>query len=650
MPRIRAAVAAGLLLACSAPAARDILSPPPALALDGIPPIPAELDKRLRPYGGFHMHGLLSWHPARREMLVRRRLTDSGQVHLVPDPGTTPVPVTQLPQAVSHVSYQPTHGNYFVFAAGEEGHGRFRLHRYDLQPRQVTALGPQGDRVDAIAWTRKGDRLAYTTLAPGRDNPGRVASTRVHLVDPLRPRSGKVVASLPGGGWRGLRFSEDGRRLAFVRQESAGESSVWVMDVASGRKRRVTRPGGREPVAYRDAQFARDGRALFATSDRDSEFRRLVHIPLGAGRERVMTGHLAYDVDDFEVSFDAGRIAFTTNQRGSHVLRFLDLQTLEELPRPPLVDGVIGGLEWRRGSDEVGFHITSARTAQDVFSYDVKANRLTRWTNGNNPEVNTSEFAEPRLVRWRSFDGLEITVLHHHPPQRFEGRRPVIVQLGPQSQVRPAFIGRGNYLVSELGIALLQPNARGSPGFGKSFLKLDDGPGREHAVRDVGALLDWIVQQPDLDAGRVLLMGTGDGARLAIEAAARYDARIAGTMSAFGISGLAAFPERTASYRRDLHRPANGDPRAPAMRDPTAARAPLAYAGSLSRPLFVVQGRTDAGVPHSEAEQFVATLRGRGTPVWSLMTAVEGHGAARKDDIDFLFCATVEFARRTLLE
>ena len=653
MRGIRAALAGGLLLALAlaARAAPEAVPPPPALLLDGVPPVPAELEQRLKPYGEFRTHGLLSWHPTRREMLVRRRLTATSQVHRVAVPGTLPVPLTSLSQAVSHVSYQPTHGDYFVFAMAQNGNERFRLHRYDVKTGAITPLSGEGERVASLAWNRKGDRLAFTTVRVDPGHPERAAGTALQVIDPMRPASARVVARFEGAGWRSPRFSEDGRRVVLVEQVSATESSLWVLDVASGTKRRVSRPGDREPVAYRDAHFARDGRGLFATSDRDSEFRRLVYVPLGGGRERVLTTHLAYDVDDVEVSFEAQRIAFTTNERGSHVLRFLDLRTLKELPRPPLVDGVIGGLEWRRGSEEIGFHISSARAAGDVFSYDVKANRVTRWTNGNNPEVNTSEFAEPRIVRWLSFDGLEVSGLHYHPPKRFQGRRPVIVKLhgGPESQARPAFIGRSNYLVSELGIALILPNVRGSSGFGKTFLKLDDGPRREDAVKDVGALLDWIAQQPDLDANRVLLMGTSYGGWLALASAARYDARIAGTLSAFGISNLVTFLERTEGYRRDLRRAEYGDERDAATRAFLESISPLAQAERMTKPLFLVQGRNDPRVPAAQAEQLAATIKRRGTPVWLMVAADEGHGFARKDNADYLFYATVEFARRTLL-
>jgi dipeptidyl aminopeptidase/acylaminoacyl peptidase len=426
---------------------------------------------------------------------------------------------------------------------------------------------------------------------------------------------------------------------------------LWVLDVASGRKRRVSAAGG-GPVSYGAPHFSRDGRGLFALSDRGSEFRRLVYIGLGDRRERVLTGHLAHDVDDIAISFEAARIAFTTNENGSHVLRFIDLRSLKEQPRPALFDGVVGGLEWRGDSTEIGFHVTSARTAGDVFSYDIKTNRVTRWTNGNNPELNTRDFPEPRIVKWKGFDGLELSGLHYHPPARFEGKRPVIVSIhgGPESQAKAGFIGRNNYFVSEMGIALVYPNVRGSSGFGKTFLKLDNGRLREDAVKDIGALLDWIAAQPDLDARNVMVTGGSYGGYMALAVAATYADRIAGAVSMVGISNFVTFLERTETYRRDLRRVEYGDERDPQVRAFLESISPLAHADRIAKPLFVAQGRNDPRVPHTEAEQIVASLKKRGTPAWFIMAGDEGHGFAKKPNADYFFCAMIEFARRVLLQ
>lgn len=625
--------------------------PPDSLVLDGVPPIPGDIADALAPYGEFRAHAILSWHPERREMLVRRRLHATDQVHRVTAPGVAPEPLTDFADAVPDAAYEPAKGAYFVFTRAEGGNEVYRLYREESSGGDATAVSPEGERVSDFAWWRHGDRLVYATQAVDRTNAERRARTTIHLVDPAKPGSDRVLARLDGGGWTDFNFSEDGKRIAFVEYISANDSRLWVMDIANGKHRRVTPVARGVQVAYANPRFSRDGRSLFATSDRGSEYRRLVRIPIAGGREQPITAHIKHDVDGFEVSFDAKRIAFTTNEDGADVLRFIDLPTLKEQPRPPLVPGVIGGLAWRPRSEEVAFHISSARSAGDVFSYDVRTNQLTRWTNGNSPDVNTSAFVEPRTIRWKSFDGRQISGLQYQPPARFEGKRPVIVQIhgGPESQARPRFIGRNNYLVSELGIALVYPNVRGSSGFGKTFLKLDNGPRREDSVKDIGALLDWIAKQPELDASRVAVIGGSYGGYMALASAVHFADRIAAAESVVGISNFVTFLERTESYRRDLRRAEYGDERDPAMRALLESISPLAHAERITKPLLVAQGANDPRVPRGESEQIVASLKQRSTPVWFILAKDEGHGFAKKANADFLFFATVEFLREYLL-
>jgi dipeptidyl aminopeptidase/acylaminoacyl peptidase len=639
-------------VALDAAATGEFVTPPAALVVEGVPPIPADVAKRLQPYGEFRPHGLWSWHPTERRMLVRRRLSATNQVHLVQEPGTTPIPLTDQSEAINSAEYQPTRGKSFVFTRGEGGNEQFQIYRYDFATKDASRLTAGPERVASPArWNRRGDLIAFTTQPVDRHNPERIARTTIHVMDPFKPEGRRALATLEGGGWGAVRFSEDGRRLVFTEFVSRTESYLWVMDVATGKKRRVTSGAKEGTVSYGQAWFSKDGKGLYSTSDRGSEFHRLVYIPISGGPEKVLTGHLNYDVDGYDVSFDANMIAFTTNEHGSSVLRFLDLRTLKELPRPPLLHGVIGGLEWRRKSTEVGFHIAAARTAGDVFSYDVKTNQVTRWTNSNNPEVNTSEFVEPKIVKWKSFDGLELSGFHYHPPARFTGKRPVIISIhgGPESQARPGFLARNNYYINELGIAILYPNVRGSTGFGKTFVKLDNGMKREDSVKDIGALIDWVRTQPDLDGERIMVMGGSYGGYMSLACAFHFADRITSALSSVGISNFVTFLERTESYRRDLRRAEYGDERDPAMRAFLEKIAPVNNAARIAKPLLIAQGINDPRVPHTEAEQIASAMKAQGRPVWLILAKDEGHGFARKPNADYLFSASVEFARQTLL-
>jgi dipeptidyl aminopeptidase/acylaminoacyl peptidase len=311
----------------------------------------------------------------------------------------------------------------------------------------------------------------------------------------------------------------------------------------------------------------------------------------------------------------------------------------------------VSGLEWHENGRDLGFELSSAHAPADVYSIDVATGRLERWTESETGGLDPAVFSEAELVRWKSFDGRTISGFLYKPDPRFTGPRPVIIQIhgGPEGQSRPGFQGRSNYFLQELGVAMLYPNVRGSTGFGKSFVKLDNGVLREDSVKDIGALLDWIPTRADLDASRVMVTGGSYGGYMTLAVATHYDARIRCSLDVVGISNFVTFLQNTESYRRDLRRVEYGDERDPAMRAHLLAISPANHAQEITKPLFVVQGKNDPRVPWTESEQMVATVRKNGGPVWYLLANDEGHGFAKKKNQDFQLYATVAFIREYLL-
>ncbi len=646
----------------------QFIKPTDNLVIDGVPPISEELVTKVRAYTDFKPSTIVAWHPTQPAVLIRTRLNNTLQLHLVSTPGTKPAPITDFADAVSGASFQPKKGDYILFEKANGGDEVFQIFRLDIATKTVTAISDPKQRASAPSWNRKGDRIVYTTTTIDRNNASRVPLTRLVLADPLKPESANTIATFEGGRWSNFRFSPDDKTLVFSETLAANESHIWSMNISSGEKKRLTpeKKAGAMSVAYGSARFSRDGKKLFTTSDRDSEFRRLIMIDLSSGEEVVLTPKLPHDITDFSISTAAKRIAFITNENGSSVLRFLDLTTLAELPRPALLPGEISGLRWRGGFDddsagsgieqsgaELAFNVASARSPGDVYSWNIATAKVTRWTNSGSPALNPLDFAEPKLVKWKSFDGLMISGFLYQPDaKKFSGKRPVIVNIhgGPASQARPGFIGRNNYMINETGFAMLYPNVRGSSGFGKTFLAMDNGMKREDSVKDIGALFDWIKGQPDLDADKVLVMGGSYGGYMVLAVSTHYPDRIAGAIDSVGISNFVTFLTNTESYRRDLRRAEYGDERDPEMRKFLEAISPLNNAQKIKKPLFVVQGKNDPRVPYTEAEQIVAQLKKQKTPVWFLMANDEGHGFAKKSNSDFLFYAQIKFIEQTLLK
>jgi dipeptidyl aminopeptidase/acylaminoacyl peptidase len=652
--RLLAAVLLGVLLVVPAALGQGpaVIVPGDNLVVEGVPAVPARIAEEVRRYTEFRTAGLASWHPVRREMLIGTRFGDTNQIHLVRSPGGARTQLTFFPERVSGGSFRPKTGDYFVFSRDVGGNEFFQLYRYDVATGDVTLLTDGKSRNTGGAWSRAGDWLAYTSTRRNGQH------TDIYVVNPARPETTRMLLQVESGGWGVSDWSPDGRRLLVNEFVSANESYLWVADfdatgaAGAATKTLITPKGGAEKISYQGGAWAADGRGIYTTTDKDSEFQRLAYVDLETKRHEYLTDHIKWDVDSFDLSPDGRRIAFVTNEEGVGRLRLLDTRTRKELPAPKLPIGLVGGLRWHENNRDLGFTLSSARQPADVYSLDVETGKIERWTESETGGLNTANLPEPQLVRWKSFDGREISGFLYMPPAKFTGPRPLIIQIhgGPESQARPGFIGRTNYFLNELGVAVIYPNVRGSSGYGKTFLQLDNGFKREDTYKDIGALLDWVAARPDLDKNRVMVTGGSYGGHMSFAVATLYNDRIAATLPVVGISNLVSFLERTEAYRRDLRRAEYGDERDPKMREFMTRIAPLNHASKITKPIFIVQGGNDPRVPLNEAEQMVATVRKNNTPVWYLMARDEGHGFNKKRNQDFQFYATIMFIRGYLLK
>jgi dipeptidyl aminopeptidase/acylaminoacyl peptidase len=456
---------------------------------------------------------------------------------------------------------------------------------------------------------------------------------------------------LQGGGWSPLDWSPDDSTILALQEISANESYLWFIDVASGNKTLFTPKLSTGTVAYGTGFFSKDGKSVYAITDRDSEFRRLARIDIGTHRYTFLTAQIPWDIFEAQLSLDGKMIAVTSNEYGTPVLHLFDTLTGTEKPLRGFPPGNVIDLHWHKNSRDLGFSLDSSRSATDAYSLDTKTGKVERWTFSELGGLNTQAFVEPRVIRWQSFDGRTISGILYHPPARFTGKRPVIVDIhgGPEDQFQTYFLGQQNYYLNDLGIALLFPNIRGSSGFGKSFLKLDNGLRRDDAYKDIGSLLDWIKAQPDLDASRVMVTGASYGGNVALVTAFKYADRIRCAIDIYGPSNLVTFLERTASYRQDLRRVEYGDERDGQVRAFLENLAPLNHVAAITKPLFVIQGENDPVVARSESDQIVNAVRKNGVPVWYFVMKGEGHGISRKSNDDYRFFATVMFVETFLL-
>ncbi len=617
------------------------------MVVENVPPVPTALVEEADRYTGFRAALLSSWHPTRREMLITTRFADTDQVHLVRSPAGARTQLTFFKDRVDSASWQPVNGNYFVFAKDRGGDEFFQLYRFDIATKAVTLLTDGTSRNTGAVWSHAGNTIAYgSTRRNGKD-------VDIYTVDPSDPAtSTRRLAELTGGGWAVLDWSPDDRQLLVAEEISANESYLWLFDTTNGARKLVTHKSGAEPVAYEYAQFAPAGDGIYAITDRNCEFKRLAYINLKTLSHKYLTSHITWDIDDIALSWDGLHLAFVSNEDGRARLHLLDTKTNLEMPLPALPAGQITDLRWHKNNKDLGFIVFGARSPADIYSLDIQSSLIERWTQSETGMISCSSLPEPELIRWTSSDGKSISGFLYKPPERFAGKRPVIINIhgGPEGQARPFFLGRSNYYLNELGVAIIYPNVRGSSGFGKSFLKLDNGLLRRGAYRDIGTLLDWIKGRDDLDADRVMVTGGSYGGHMTLAVSCFYPERIRCAVDVVGPSNLVTFLENTEDYRRDLRRVEYGDERDPEVRAFLLSIAPMNNVSRITKPLFVVQGKNDPRVPASEALQLVAALKANHTPAWFLMANDEGHGFRKKSNSDYLFYATVMFIRKYLLD
>jgi dipeptidyl aminopeptidase/acylaminoacyl peptidase len=632
----------------------DVIDPNANLKAEGIPPVSAALAAKVAPYTEFKPATAVSWHPRRRELVVARRAGNTTQLHRVAKPGGELTQLTDFAEPVRFGAWWPKAPDVLVFARDSGGNEQQQLYRLDPGSTTPVLLTDAARKNEPAGITHARDRLLVDSTDVDRTGRRDDPATDLTLVDPLAPAQARRIATLPRTGWGDYTFSFDDRRLAMIEYISVNESYVWVMDVASGARRRMLPAEGAtpaKPIATSDLNFARDGKGLFLATDRDGEFRKLAWLDLATGAIDYFGEGGDWDVESIALAPDGRTLAVITNEAGAGVLRLYDATTRKPLARPAMPVGSVRGLVWHENSRDLAVSVNSAQSPSDVYAIDVRDNGVSRWTETRVPGLDAAAFRSASPIEWKTFDGRTIGGFVIRPPARFTGRRPVIVSIhgGPEGQSRPGFMGRWNYFIDEMGIAVIEPNVRGSTGYGKTFAMLDNGMKREDSVRDIGALLDWIRTQPDLDGDRVVVEGGSYGGYMVLAVSTHYADRIAGAIDIVGVANFVSFLENTESYRRDLRRVEYGDERDPVMRGFLARISPVSNADRIKAPLLVVHGRNDPRVPYTEAEQIVAAARKNGVPVWYLLADNEGHGYARKANVDFLFYAMIEFLQAYLL-
>jgi dipeptidyl aminopeptidase/acylaminoacyl peptidase len=622
------------------------------LVMEDIPEIPAEIVADLNRYQNTRSASFRDWTEDGNGIYISTRFGDVSQLHRVDMPGGARHQVTFYNEPIGGVERQPG-GAKVIFTRDAGGSEFSQVFVLDPEDGTTTMLTDGESRNSGTAWDRDGRRIAWMSTARNG------ASNDVWIMDPDDRSSAKVAVEAPVGSyWTPEEFSASGSKVLITTYLSIADSRVNVLDLDTGDVTRFAggpdNPSANFPVAFDD-----DTGGVWFITDQGSEFRRLAWQAGPDAEPEIITRDLDWDVSDGAISHDRRTIAFSVNEGGNYRVYLLDTETREYRAVDNIPTGVAFGLTFSPNDSRLAMTVNNARTPSDVFTLELgddplEHGALTRWTTSEVGGLDTSRFRMPELISYPTFDEVdgaprEIPAWVYKPAG--EGPFPVVVSIhgGPEGQTRPVFSSRYQMWLDKLGVAIVLPNVRGSSGYGKTYLSLDNGFKREDSVRDIGALLDWIETQPDLDEDRVAVFGGSYGGYMVLASSFHYSDRLKAAVDIVGISNFVTFLQNTQDYRRDQRRAEYGDERDPAMRAHLEKIAPMNNVERIRHPMLVVQGENDPRVPVTESDQVVAALRNQGQVVWYMNALNEGHGYRKKENRDVYEQATVMFLREYLV-
>jgi dipeptidyl aminopeptidase/acylaminoacyl peptidase len=611
------------------------------LTFDHIPDPPAGLREKLDAYLNARQATPLGFSP-KGLLLISTRFGDVDQLHLVERPAGERRQLTFLHDPITQGAFSPDPGrSAYVYLKDADGDENAQLYYQRLGEPAAKCLTDGKSQNGGPVWSNTGREVAFFSTA--RDG----VNADIDIVEPEAGSLPRLAVTGDSAAWYPLDWSPDDRKLLVLKYLSVSEAYLYVVELSSGQKREVDPASAKIRVA--GAKFSRDGQGVYLISDRDGEFAQLRYVNIFTGEKTLISGHLSWDIEELTISRDGHYLAYVSNEAGVGKLSVLDLRTHQDLIPPKLpVAGIIDSLSFDAEGNRLAFGLAAPNRPRDAYVLDIGTNRLEAWTSSEAGAVDLLKFVTPRLTQFPTFDRVDgrvrqVPVYVYEPTT--PGPHPVLITLhdGPESQFRPGFDPWLQYVVNELGFAVVAPNVRGSSGYGKSYSALDNGMLREDVVKDIGALLVWLGLQNTYDAKHVVVSGGSYGGYLTLATLINFSERLRGGVDLAGIADLPSYLAHEAPYRQNQRRAEYGDERDPDMRAYLRRISPLTNVERISRPLLIVHGKNDPRVPLSEAEQIVYRLRSKGGDVWYLQARDEGHAFRIKQNRDAYYKTFAQF-------
>ena len=614
---------------------------PPAITTQNVPAVPQELADRLRQYQNTRAATFRGWSPDGRGILIGTRFADTVQLHRVYEPAGRREQITFFQEPVDGRFINQANDGGLVLSMGRGGSENDQAYYFDRQTGQALLLTDGKSRNLTGPQKRDGSLVViHSNSRNGRD-------TDLYTANPRQPGSLKLLIQVENEHWSAADWSPDGSKLLLNKYVSINESYPALFDVATQKKTLLPIPGG-GPASFGSLSFSADGKSAWVTTDARGEFRQLARLNLETLEYSWLTEDIPWDVDSTEVERKSGLVAFTVNEDGASSLYLLDGDRRRKVEVPL---GQVGSLDFSPDGKQLGFTLARPDAPADAYSINLADGKLTRWTFSEVGGLNPATFVTASRIQFPAHDGRKIPAYYFKPKTATKAKPAAVlinIHGGPESQYRPGFNGIEQFYLHEMGIAVIHPNVRGSAGYGKTYLKLDNADQREESVRDIGSLLDWVALQPELDSSRVVVMGGSYGGYMVLASLTHFSDRIKAGVDVVGIASFRTFLKNTSAYRQDLRRAEYGDERDEKMQEYFKKIDPLNNVAKIKSSLMVIHGKNDPRVPFSEAEQIAKSVSENGRKVWTVYADNEGHGFSKKANRDYQTAAVVLFFSEAL--
>lgn len=619
------------------------------LVMEGIPEIPADIREKMNQYQNTRSASFSDWSADGKSILLSTRFGDVNQLHIIDHAGGARKQITFFKEPVNGGVFIPLpRTQRFMYTKDVGGNEFSQLFVFDLANGSYKMISDGGRSQNSLpSFSNSGQQFCVvSTRRNGKDYD-------LYLYDTQTPDKGKIILQ-NGGSWSVADWSPDDKKMVVELYISANRSEIYLLDIATGLTEQINK--SKEEISYGSVVFSQDGKGLFIVNDEGSEFMTLKYYDIATKKFTSISQSIPWNVERVAENKNRSKIVFSVNNNGNSNLYEMNALSKEYIPINDLPFGVIGGIKFNPVNDVIAMTINSPQSPGDIYTYDLGAHILKQWTFSEVGGLNPNTFVTPTLISYKTFDkppgAMQQIPAWYYKPKKADAKLPVVILIhgGPEGQSLPTFNAYINYLTNELGIAVIAPNVRGSEGYGKTYLKSDNGFNRENSVKDIGALLDWIAQQPELDASRIAVYGGSYGGYMVLASLTNYNDKLKCGIDVVGISNFVTFLTNTEDYRKDLRRVEYGDEREPKMKEFLTKISPANNASKITKPLFIIQGLNDPRVPASEAEQMKVKIAEKGGEVWYLVAKDEGHGFRKKVNIDFQQWAMILFLQEKLLK